>query len=451
MTSTIPSLWATDLEERDLRLLADCMRVRLFPMVLQRQQGNRMWDTEGKEYVDFTSGWSVATVGYGHPKVVEAVIRQYRETSAGCTLSMINEQSVRLAERLEALAPGDFDKKIWYGLSGSDACETLGKMVPLATGRPKTISFIGGYHGMTGTAAAMTGHSTTARLPASGNVIKIPYPDPYRPVFGTTAETVGPAVLDYLENYLFRTIVPPNMVGGIIVEAVQADSGDVVPPKGFLKGLEQICRRHGILLLLDEVKIGMGRTGRFFGFEHEGVTPDLIAMGKAIGGGIPLSAVIGRKEILDAGVAINMYSTAGNPVACAAANAVLDVTEEEGLLQNAAEIGQYLLDSLKQLQAHHPIIGHVRGQGCILGVELVRDRETKEPAALETAKTVYRCFENGLLLFYAGLYSNVLEFTPPLTLTRADTDEGIDALDRALSDVEAGRIPDEHLGKYVGW
>jgi 4-aminobutyrate aminotransferase len=313
------------------------------------------------------------------------------------------------------------------------------------------ISFIGGYHGVTGVSAGLTGHQTTARLPGSANVVKIPYPDPYRPVFGLAPESVGPAILDHLENYLFKTIVPPDLVGGIIVEAVQADSGDIVPPRGFLKGLEQLCHRHGILLLLDEVKVGLGRTGRWWGFDHDGVVPDLVAMGKALGGGLSLSAVVGRAEILDAATANNMYSTAGNPVACAAALATLDVIEELNLVAAAGDIGAYLLESLKQLQGQHRLIGQVRGLGCILGVELVRDRGTREPAANETAKLAYRCYENGLLIFYGGLYSNVLELTPPLTLTRADVDRGVDILDRSLTDVEAGRVTDEKLGAYAGW
>jgi 4-aminobutyrate aminotransferase len=435
----------------DERLLATCMKVRFYPLVIERQQGNYMWDTAGREYLDFSSGWSVAATGYGQPRVIEAIEKQLHATHFASTLSALNEPSVRLAQRLTDLVPGDFHKKVWYGLSGSDASETLGKMVPIATGRPKLISFIGGFHGMTGTSAALTGHQTTARLPASGNVIKIPYPDPYRPVFGLSAETVGPAILSYLEDYLFKTIVPPDLVGGIIVEAVQADSGDVVPPRGFLKGLEQVCRRHGILLLLDEVKIGMGRTGKWWGFEHEDVVPDLIAMGKALGGGLGLSAVVGRAEVLDAATANNMYSTAGNPVVCAAAMATFDVIEEQHLVAAAAEIGAYLLTSLKQVQAQHHLIGNVRGLGCILGVELVRDQDTREPAAKEAAKLVYRCYENGLLLFYGGLYSNVLELTPPLTLTRADVDRGVDILDRSLADVEAGRVSDEKLGAYAGW
>src|SRR5437667_3177769 len=178
MFSPAPGL-ATDIESLDARLLAGCMKVRFYPLVIRRQRGNRMWDEAGSDYLDFTSGWSVAAVGYGHPKVIEAVTRQFSETSFASTVSALNEPSVRLAQRLVDLVPGSYSKKVWFGLSGSDATETLGKMVPLATGRPKLISFIGGYHGMTGMSAAMTGHQTTARLQASGNVIKIPYPDPY--------------------------------------------------------------------------------------------------------------------------------------------------------------------------------------------------------------------------------------------------------------------------------
>jgi 4-aminobutyrate aminotransferase len=205
------------------------------------------------------------------------------------------------------------------------------------------------------------------------------------------------------------------------------------------------------LLLLDEVKVGLGRTGRWWGFDHDGVVPDLVAMGKALGGGLSLSAVVGRAEILDAATANNMYSTAGNPVACAAALATLDVIEELNLVAAAGDIGAYLLESLRALQGQHRLIGQVRGLGCILGVELVRDRGTREPAANETAKLAYRCYENGLLIFYGGLYSNVLELTPPLTLTRADVDRGVDILDRSLTDVEAGRVTDEKLGAYAGW
>jgi 4-aminobutyrate aminotransferase len=258
--------------------------------------------------------------------------------------------------------------------------------------------------------------------------------------------------LQYIEEYIFRTICPPEDVAGIIIEPVQSDGGDIVPPDNYLPGLEALCRKHGILLLIDEVKVGFGRTGTMFGFQNWGVTPDAIALGKSIGSGVAaLSAVVGRAEILDAGTAINMYTVAGNPVSCTAGLATIETIERNGLVENARLIGNYLLDGLNRLMRTHPIIGEARGKGMILGVELVRDRDTKEAAATEAAKVVYRCKELGLILFYGGIYSNVLEITPPLTMTRQEADRGLAIIDEALSDVEHGRFPDEKLGAYAGW
>jgi 4-aminobutyrate aminotransferase len=323
----------------------------------------------------------------------------------------------------------------------------------MAQKRPRMVSFIGGYHGQTGGSAALSGHTAQARVMGGGNVVKVPYPYPYRCLFGSTSdEECGQRHLDYIEHYIFRTICPPEDTAGIIIEAVQSDGGDIVPPDNFLPGLEAICRRYGIMLLIDEVKVGFGRTGRMWGFENWGVTPDAIALGKSIGSGVAaLSAVVGRAEILDAGTAINMYTVAGNPVSCTAGLATLDVIERHGLLDNARDIGHYLLDGFQQLQEKHPLIGEARGKGMILGVELVRDRTSKEPASTEAAKVVYRCKELGLILFYGGIYSNVLEITPPLTMTREEADRGLAIIDEALSDVEGGRFPDEKLGQYAGW
>jgi 4-aminobutyrate aminotransferase len=206
------------------------------------------------------------------------------------------------------------------------------------------------------------------------------------------------------------------------------------------------------MLLIDEVKVGFGRTGRMFGFQHWNVTPDAVALGKSIGSGvIPLSAVVARKEILDVGTAINMYTVAGTPVSCTAGLATLDYIERHHLADNAREIGAHLLDGCKRLAEKHELIGEARGKGMILGVELVRNRQTKEPAATEAAKVVYRCKELGLILFYGGIYSNVLEITPPLTMTRQEADQGLAIVDQALTDVEEGRFPDEKLGQYAGW
>lgn len=439
--------------ERDARALGNVLKVRFYPLAVERAQGCTITDVEGVEYLDFMAGWAVANTGYGHPGVVEPVMAQMQKTSFATLTALMNEPAITLAERLVALMPGDFEKKAWFGLHGSDATDALSKLVPMATKRPRLVSYIGGYHGQTGGSAALSGHTAQARVTGGGNVVKVPYPYPYRCLFGSRSpEECGERYLSYIEDYVFRTICPPEDTAGIIIEPVQSDGGDIVPPDNYLPGLEALCRRHGIMLLIDEVKVGFGRTGTMFGFQNWGITPDAVALGKSIGSGVAaLSAVVGRKEILDVGTAINMYTVAGNPVSATAGLATLDTIERDGLVDNAREIGEYLLDGFTSLMARHQLIGDVRGKGMILGVELVRDRATKEPAATEAAKVVYRCKELGLVLFYGGIYSNVLEITPPLTMTREEAQRGLEIIDEALSDVVGGRFPDEKLGMYVGW
>jgi 4-aminobutyrate aminotransferase len=434
----------------DARYLASVLKVRFFPLVIASADGCRITDASGVTRLDFTAGWAVANLGYSNARVREAITAQLAQGTFATLTAMLNEPSVRLAERLASLVPGDYEKKVWYGLHGSDANDCLAKLVPLATGRKRMISFIGGYHGQTAGSAGLSGHTAQAKAGGGGNVIKIPYPDPYRPVLGADRDP-GDAVLDYLENYILRTICPPEDTAGIIVEPVQSDGGDIVPPPRFLQGLERICRQHGIMLLIDEVKIGFGRSGRMFAFEHFGVVPDAVSLGKSLGGGMPISAVIGRRELLDVAPAINMYTMAGNPVACAAALAHLDEIERLGLIGQAGRAGDYLLGRLRELQQRHPLIGDVRGLGLMLGLETVRDRSTKEPADREMAKIVYRAFELGLIVFYGGIYSNVMEITPPLVMTEAEVDEGVAILDQAIGEVEAGEVSDEILGDYAGW
>lgn len=436
--------------ELDARYLASVMKVRFFPLVIASADGCRVTDTSGVTRLDFTAGWAVANLGYSNARVREAVSAQFAQSSFGTLTAMLNEPSVRLAERLAGLVPGDYEKKVWYGLHGSDANDCLAKLVPLATGRKRMISFIGGYHGQTAGSAALSGHTAQAKAGGGGNVVKIPYPDPYRPVLGADRDPAD-AVLDYLENYILRTICPPEDTAGIIVEPVQSDGGDIVPSPRFLQGLERICRQHGIMLLIDEVKIGFGRSGAMFAFEHSGVVPDAVSLGKSMGGGMPISAVVGRRELLDVAPAINMYTMAGNPVACAAALAHLGEIDRLGLVERSGRTGGYLLGRLRELQDRHPVIGDVRGLGLMLGLETVRDRATKEPADLEMAKIVYRAFELGLIVFYGGIYSNVMEITPPLIMTEAEMDEGIAILDQAIGEVEAGQVSDDILGDYAGW
>ncbi len=440
-----------DLIDRDEKAIGSSLKIRLFPFVADKSSKNRIIDANGKEYIDFTANWAVANTGYCHPKVTKAIKEQIDKNSFSSYTTVITETGVELAERLIQLTPGNFEKKVWFGLSGSDANGCIAKMLPLAKKRNRLISFFGAYHGQTMGSLSVSGHTAQARFIGAGNVTKIPYPYCYRCAFDKKAENCGLYCLDYLENHVFTTICPPEDVAGIIIEAIQCDGGDVVPPKGYLPRLKKICDKHGIYLVVDEVKIGVGRTGKFFGFEHFDIIPDAIVFGKPIASGVPLSGVIARKEILDAGTATHLFTTGGSPLATAAALATLDVVINEGLMENAQKMGEYLKSRLLKLKDRYEIIGDVRGKGLVLGVELVKDRATKEPAAKETAKICFRAFQKGLVIFYVGIHSNVLEFTPPLTLTKEDADEGLTMLEEAFKDVIEGKVSDEELSRYAGW
>jgi 4-aminobutyrate aminotransferase len=437
--------------ESDAGLIAEAIKLRFYPFAAARGRGCRLWDVEGKQYLDFTAGWAVANTGYSHPRVKQAVIEQLDRMTFAGLISVMHEPALRLAEKLVELVPGAHHKKVWFGLSGSDASETVGRLLPLATGKRRIVSFIGAYHGSTAASMAMSAHIAQTQFIGGGHVVKVPYPHIYRCPFGDDVADCAERAIHFLEDYIFKTICPPGDVAGVIVEAVQSDGGDIVPPPHFLPMLEQVCRRHHIYLVVDEVKVGMGRTGLMFAFQHSGITPDVVILGKSLGGGLPLSAVVARQEILDVGPALALFTTTGNVLSCAAGLAVIQAIQQDDLMENARQVGAYLHGRLSELQAKHALVGDVRGLGMIQGVELVRDRDSKEPAGKEAAKVVYRAFELGLLVFYVGMFSNVLEITPPLLLTEAEADEGVAILDQALADVEAGLVSDEAIARYAGW
>ncbi|MDE0201258.1 MAG: aminotransferase class III-fold pyridoxal phosphate-dependent enzyme, partial [Rhodospirillaceae bacterium] len=292
---------------------------------------------------------------------------------------------------------------------------------------------------------AISGHTAmTHTLPRPGLVL-LPYPDPYRPRFSADE------VLDMLD-YQFETTCPPEQVAAVFIEPVMSDGGLIVPPAGFLKALEERCRQHGILTVLDEVKVGCGRSGLFHAFSHEGLTPDLVVLGKGIGGGLPLSAVIGPAEVLDHRPAFAIQTTGGNPVCTAAGLAVLRTILDEDLPAHAARMGEKLADGLRALGQRHAMIGDVRGRGLAIGVDLVRDRENKAPVdATTTAKVILRAYELGASFIYVGLAANVLEITPPLNLSDAECEEGLAIIDQALTDVAEGRVSDEAVQAYMNW
>ena len=442
---------STELFQRDADAVSDVMKLRFYPMVAKTAGGALIRDVDGREYLDFSAGWGVANTGYGHPRIVDAVYKEMNRLSFSPTISVLNEESIELAERLRGMIPGDFEKAVWYGHSGSDANEFLYKMIPAATGRSRIVSFVGSYHGQTMGSYSMSGHPAQGKFTGGGNVTKIPYPYCYRCPFERDRETCGLFCLKYVEDFVFDSQVSPDQVGALVAEAVQCDGGDVVPPDGYLQGLERLCRKYGILFVLDEVKIGFGRTGKMFGFENWNVTPDAVVMAKPMGSGQPISAVTGKKELMDAGVGMHMFTTAGNPVACAASLATIDVIEEEKLAENAEAQGEYLLGRLRELQACCPAIGDVRGKGLVIGVELVEDTETKKPASELAALVVYRCYELGLLLYDSGISANVIELTPPLIITKQQCDRAVEVLRQAIEDALTGRIVREDLGDFAGW
>jgi len=440
-----------DLYLRDEKAVADAMKIRLFPLTMKKARGSLIYDQDGKEYVDFSAMWAVANTGYSHPKIVEAVNRQIGETSFASHTTVVTEPAVALAERLIKLSPGTFEKKVWFGLSGSDANDCVAKLVPLATGRPRMLSFFGAYHGQTMGSLSLSGHTAQAKFIGAGNVVKVPYPYCYRCAFGAEPASCGFVCLDFVENSVFVSVCPPEDTGAVLVEAIQCDGGDVPPPDGYMKRLKALCDKYGIYFIVDEVKIGIGRTGRLFGIEHYDVIPDAIVFGKPIASGLPLSGVIGRKEILDCQVAAHLFTTGGSPVSCAAALTTLDVVEEERLAERAAETGEYILGRLREIQKRVPLIGDVRGKGLVIGVELVTDREKKTPASRETAMVSYQAYKKGLVVFYVGLHSNVLEITPPLVITKEEADRGLEILEEALRDVQEGKVSQEEIARFAGW
>ncbi|MGF6228758.1 4-aminobutyrate aminotransferase [Inquilinus ginsengisoli] len=434
------------LAARDAAAIAAIEKLRFGPFAARSGAGRHLIADDGRRVVDFSASWGAASLGHGHPALVEAVGRAVSAMPGASLLSLINEPAVALAERLLAITPGG-ERRVWLGHSGSDANETVVRAIEAATGRRRVIAFVGAYHGGTALSMSVSGHTAQTHSPPRAGLFLLPYPDSYRPHF---PGAIGEAALAQLDH-LLATVCPPSDTAAVIVEAIQADGGLLVPPPGFLPALAERCRRHGILLVCDEVKVGLGRTGLLHAFEAEGISPDLVSFGKGLGGGLPLSAVVGPAAILDHRTAFAMQTLCGNPVSCTAGLAVLDTIAAEGLAGNAAARGRELADGLRRLAGRHEAIGDIRGRGLAVGVELVEDRDSRAPAGRLCQAVVYRAWELGLLLFYVGTRSNVLEITPALTITSAEIEEGLAVLDLALADAASGRVDAAAVAAYAGW
>ena len=404
------------------------------PLVADRAKGAELWDVAGKRYIDFAGGIGVLNVGHGHPHVMEAVHAQVDRVTHTSFQVVMYESYLRLAERICALAPGEGPKKAIFFSTGAEAVENAVKIARAHTGRPAVISFHGGFHGRTLLALSLTGSVVPYKQnfgPYATEVYQVPFPYEYR---GWSTEKA----LASLEE-LFESSVAPSRVAAIIIEPVLGEGGFVPAPAAFLQKLRALTEKYGILLIVDEIQTGFGRTGKFFAIEHSGVAPDLVTIAKSLAAGFPLSGVVGRAEVMDAPGPGGLGGTyGGNPVACAAGLAVLDVMRDEKLPERAARIGSIVEERMRTWASEHDLVGDVRVMGAMAGMELVRDRKTKTPADTETAQMLGLALERGLILLRAGIHHNVIRTLMPLTIPDDQLDEGLDIIGSALAAVAAG-------------
>ncbi|HEY2809717.1 MAG TPA: 4-aminobutyrate--2-oxoglutarate transaminase [Steroidobacteraceae bacterium] len=402
----------------------------------ERASNAEIWDVEGRRYIDFASGISVLNTGHVHPKVQAAIAQQLEKLTHTCFQVTPYESYIALAEELNALAPGAGPKKTIFLTTGAEAVENAIKIARYHTKRSAIIAFAGGFHGRTLACIGLTGKVAPYKSgfgPMLPEIYHLPYPTAYHGV--STEDSI-----EALEQ-LFKADVDPQRVAAIIIEPVQGEGGFYAAPPELLRKLRALCDSHGILLIADEIQSGFGRTGRMFAIEHAGVEPDLITIAKSVAGGVPLSAVIGKAEIMDAPVPGGLGGTfAGSPLACAAGLAVLNVMKEEQLLKRSVEIGRFMSSRLKGLQARFPAIGEVRSLGAMVAMELVRNGRADAPDAELTKALVQAAGRHGLVILSCGVYSNVVRFLAPLTITDALLKEGFNLLELALEEVAGSGV-----------
>lgn len=427
-----------DIIKRDAAALSPSFS-REYALVVDRAQGSEVWDVDGKRYIDFMAGVAVLNVGHRHPAVVEAVKEQVEKFWHICLSDFFYPQAVELAEKLQGIAPMHQGTKLFFSNSGTEAVEAAIKLAMYKTERSRFIGFTGAFHGRTLGSLSFTASKRVQRegyLPGT-RVHHIPYPNPYRHVLlSKPGQTYGEAVLHYLEDEVFRTTLSPNDVAGILIEPIQGEGGYVVPDAGFFPRLREICDQHGILLMVDEIQSGTGRTGKWWAIEHENVEPDIVCFAKGVGSGMPIGGIIAKNEIIDVWEPGSHGSTyGGNPVAAVSALATLQVIEREGILAQAADTGEYIMDALVEMMGRHESIGDIRGRGMMIGLEFVKDRISKERATALRDDIIQTAFNNGLLVIPCG--TNSIRITPPLNISRPLVEEGLHIFEDALTTAEA--------------
>ena len=431
----VPGPKTKALIERDSAVISSSYP-RGYPFVMDHGKGTEVWDVDGNRFLDFMAGIAVVSTGHSHPEVVKA-IQDQAEKFIHISSDFYHENWVELAEKISEIAPFKEHASSFMTNSGTEAVETAIKLARYHTGRSNFIGFTGAFHGRTMGAVTFTASKPTYHrgfYPLMNGVVHAPYPNPYRPILDRNpGEDYGETVVRYIEEEILGHILPPDEVAGILLEPIQGEGGYIVPPPGFLPAIRKLCDKYGILLIADEVQSGMGRTGKWWAIEHFNVEPDIVTSAKGIASGVPLGACIARQSVMTwpRGAHGNTYG--GNPLACAAALTTMDLIGKQ-YLQNAAEMGEYLQDALKEIQARHPSVGDVRGIGLMIGVEFVKDKLSKNAADDLRDRIVDLAFERGLLLL--GCAKSVVRFAPPLSIARQEIDEGLEIFEESLTIAE---------------
>ncbi|MED0901773.1 4-aminobutyrate--2-oxoglutarate transaminase [Bacillus nitratireducens] len=405
-------------------------------LYVQSAKGAIITDVDGNELIDFAGGIGMQNVGHCHPKVVKAIQDQVESSIHSCFHVAPYESYITLAERLNELTPGDFKKKTMFANSGAEAVENAVKIARKATGRSAIVSFERAYHGRTLLTMSLTSKVKPYKHgfgPFASEVYKLPYPYYYRADEGLTQEEVDKQILAYFERFMLEEVASDN-IAAIILEPLQGEGGFIVPTTTFMQGVRNICDKYGIIMIADEIQTGFARTGSLFAMDHFGVAPDLMTFSKSIAAGMPLSAITGRADLMDAPGPGQLGGTfSGSPAACTAALAVLDVIEEENLVNRAVEIGERMMEVFNSWKEKYELIGDVRGLGAMTAIEFVKNKETKEPAAEEVKAIMKETHSKGVITISAGIYSNVLRFLPPLVITDEQLEEGLTIVEAAIA------------------
>lgn len=442
--------------EKDEKNIPGAVAIKYFPMAIERAEGSLVWDADGNRYIDFLTSAAVYNAGHCHPSVVEAVRDQVGKLQNYTVVYFYNDRQVRLAELLASTTPGDFPKKAAFGFSGSDGVDAAIRAARSYTGRKKILSFKESYHGMTTASLSVTGiisEEVKRSVCLDPNVIFAEYPDPYRNSWGIDGyadpEALTKAAMDPIRELLEKN---HGDVAAVLIEPAQGDGGMIFPPEDFMRQLREMTAREGIVFIDEEVQTGMGRSGKWWAIQHFGIDPDLIVSAKALGGGMPISAVVGRADILDAvPVPLLAYTHTGHSVNCASAEAMLKVVRDEKLAEEAEKKGKLLADWFKDKTVSYPFIGDIRQKGLLMGVEIVSDKGSKTPDKSMALKISWAAWERGLILITFGKSGNVLRIAPPLNIPEDLLQEALEILNASLEDAASGRVSDDILPYLKGW